>query len=1375
MDRVRCVFGSVLASGDTGRDGLRCCDRGACCMRLSRLTLSGFKSFADTTVLTFDDPMTGVVGPNGCGKSNVVDAIKWVLGERSSKSLRGKEMIDVIFAGSARRAPAGMASVSLTFENPVINENGEMDEIDVGGAAARAEGEIDTDDHDEGSVAPTQPRDRAKLRRGLPIDTDEIVVERRLYRDGTSQYLVNAKRARLRDIRELFLDTGIGADAYSIIEQGKVDAMLLASPQERRTIFEEAAGIARFKQRRIESLRKLDKAERNLLLTREQLQNNERRLRMVKGQAAKARRYQELHTEYLALRAAVVLAEYHEMLGRLERACLDASRSESLAAEARTTFDKAEAERNDAELARHDAQHSLQQAERDAQHEASRKEAALQQRAMLDTSLHDATARVRDLESVHEHASERRAEIEAEQLHNAEALRTLDAKLSESHQRLETAQTDRAGAMESLAAQRSAADRFRISVNDIERQLAAAAATSESDRLRIAQIVDQAHRLGERAETLASEAAELDRHYEQQTHLVSDIARQVLSVQAENTKHADQLAAISADRRQLAEAASGLEHERLRLDTRIATLEEMVRDRVGLGSAVRDMLDQKQAGLGFHSVLCPLADVIEASSDDAHVVEVALGDALRAVLVPTVPQLPDESYLSSLAERVTFLSLAPLRSTAFQPPNNVVTSFQPHPVVVRSLVRSNIRHNTDIPALTGNAIDMLLDILLDQTYLVESLDAALMLRASFPAGARFITRTGTLLDRDGRVLAGQSVTSEGDSVGLLQRRAELAELETEFASLCERLATAKAQLEHVDSEAAAHNAQRSNLQSLLEEKRRAEIAGMSRLEKLESDRARVKAQLAELREEHADLVERRDSLERDQRSATETVLRLTELSHVQRNELTDAESRVAQAQSLAEQAAEQLAASRVETGTLTEQLAATKREARSIESALEQIIREILSGASRLDQTHSQINLIADQIRQSAQDATDADAKNTTLQQVIAERRNNLHRAIQRTSQANAHLVDLRDTQEQLDERWRNDELMRRELDVKVGSLEERALSSGDEFDLLREYVDYLLLIDDDSVVQAEPAMDTPHVDSLRRKIRDLGPVHLGAIVEETQLETRNEELVAQIADLDDARSKLISLIDQLNDASRTRFAESLDMIREHFASHDGMFRKLFGGGRAEIRLMPLVRDIDGQKIVTDETDLLESGIEIIAKPPGKEPRALSQLSGGEKTLTAVALLLAIFQSKPSCFCVLDEVDAALDEANVSRFVGVIREFTTHSHFIVITHNKKTMRAADRLFGITMQERGVSTTVPVRFEQYDAERAMQDEKNVPPLQHPDESPASNRAGPVAQTKATPDVRDHRSVGKPSLRSALAEMRVQANNAAQVAEMPSIIE
>ena len=328
---------------------------------------------------------------------------------------------------------------------------------------------------------------------------------------------------------------------------------------------------------------------------------------------------------------------------------------------------------------------------------------------------------------------------------------------------------------------------------------------------------------------------------------------------------------------------------------------------------------------------------------------------------------------------------------------------------------------------------------------------------------------------------------------------------------------------------------------------------------------------------------------------------------------------------------------------------------------------------------------------------------------------------------------------------WNSLEISRREVEVKRETAEERAHEDL-MVDLAAEYLDYRATMAPGDVAQIDPGETEKLVAALRADIMKLGNVNLDAIEEEETLAERNEDLIAQVADLDEASGQLRELIEKLNDVSRERFGEAFVRIQEEFGGDGGMFRKLFGGGRAEVRLMGLVKEVDGRKVETDEIDVLESGIEIIAKPPGKQPRSISQLSGGEKTLTAVALLLSIFRSKPSCFCILDEVDAALDEGNVGRFCNVVRQFTDSSHFIVITHNKRTMQATDRLFGVTMQERGVSTRVTVKFDQVGADGAI------------DHDAAANDAAETTPAPETP---------KPSggLRAALASMREEQDERA----------
>lgn len=410
------------------------------------------------------------------------------------------------------------------------------------------------------------------------------------------------------------------------------------------------------------------------------------------------------------------------------------------------------------------------------------------------------------------------------------------------------------------------------------------------------------------------------------------------------------------------------------------------------------------------------------------------------------------------------------------------------------------------------------------------------------------------------------------------------------------------------------------------------------------------------------------------------------------------EGKLAGHEAAVHEAADRMAQSRVEVGRLGEQLAATRREIGRMETEADALERQREEHERHFEQATQRAAHHREVIAEAAGTVAKAGARAAAMRAEAASFESGVAAATQRVGELARVLSDVRRAANEAESVWHELDARRRELEVKRETLEER---TRDELTvrLADEYEDFRLLVLDPDVDEIDATDAGARANVLRDEIRRLGNVNLDAIEEETRLEEKNDELIAQVADIDEARIRLATLIEKLNIASRDQFGEVFEKIRENFGGRDGMFRRLFGGGRAEVRLMGLVKEVDGQKVVTDEVDLLESGIEVIAKPPGKEPRSISQLSGGEKTLTAVALLMSIFRSKPSCFCILDEVDAALDEANVGRFCQAVRQFTDLSRFIVITHNKRTMQVADRLFGVTQQERGVSKRVAVKFDQ----------------------------------------------------------------------------
>lgn len=1311
-------------------------------MRLLKLTLCGFKSFADTTEFTFDDSVTGIVGPNGCGKSNVVDAIKWVLGERSSKSLRGTEMIDVIFAGSAGRKPSGLASVKLTFDNP-LSERPIEPPAQAGGSVKtpepRPEGMEDTgklpvpqDGVDaEGALPQAEPatggtpvspaaRERA-THRSLPIDTDIVEIERRLYRDGESEYLVNGKIARLKDIREMFLDTGVGADAYSIIEQGKVDAMLLASPQERRTIFEEAAGIAKYKQRRTESQRKLERTETNLKTSREQLESTDRRLRLVRGQAAKARKFVELDQEFKAWRLALAFEQYDDLAQRLEGLT---SRQSSLQVDrdgAAAALGEAELSLGDIDRAKGEASHLLREAEQARTQAVHTLEQAAQRKAMLERSLEDATRQGEVDRKRLVEADAKKAEAEAAHTDQAETLAALAERLGDAEKRLSVATLLRTQATEAVAERRQAASAKHSAAQRIERERNQLLGNIQGESRRAEALREQAERLAQRGTKLRDEQGAATDAAKAAGIAATASAEAARAGEATLTALDEQVGKLSADRRTLAQRVAELERELAGLEGRRDTVKEMIDSRVGFAEAVRKVMELREAGQGFAGVLAPLADLIETAPDveaeAAAAVDAALASDLQGLVVSSVTALPMAEDLARLPGRVTLLPIGHLGGgscaavDALSPSLaglnglNGIDTTDPRGRVVslRSMVRVRDGDNAD-PGLVD-----LLDRLLTHVYMVTNVDAALMLAAGPLAGrrAKFVTRDGAVLDADGRVSVGNGKAEDGS---ILRRRVELERLVAMAASVAAALETQRAALKSLDAESASISGQASAARASLTTAQRQATTDQSRLERANADAARIGREAAGVGQEAAQLQERLAKLEADVAQVRERADKLGRLHQEEAGEAARIEAELTTLQAQADAALESLSQAKIEVSGLSEQASNVRRDLARLAMTRDDLSRQLRELATHIERAQSRAQEFVEGISQATLATTENARAAEELAGEIAECRRRLHEVLEQLGIAQTRVQQLRQQHSVLERDWHSLEVSRRELEVKRENLLERMLEEIG-VDLANEHAEYRMMMAGGDVERIDTSEAARNIDVLKDAIRKLGSVNMEALSEETTLAAQNDDLVKQVADIDAARGQLVALIEQLNNLSRERFGEVFTKIRENFGGDGGMFRKLFGGGRAEVRLMPLVREVENpdgtvSKVETEETDLLESGIEVIAKPPGKEPRSISQLSGGEKTLTAVALLMSIFRSKPSCFCVLDEVDAALDEGNVGRFNQCVRDFTDLSHFIVITHNKRTMQNADRLYGVTMQERGVSTRVSVRFDQVAADGSI---------------------------------------------------------------------
>ncbi|MGE0480739.1 MAG: chromosome segregation protein SMC [Phycisphaerae bacterium] len=1179
---------------------------------MKRITLNGFKSFADRTTFEFGPGITSIVGPNGCGKSNVLDALRWVLGEQSARSLRGTRMADVIFSGSRSRRPAVCAEVELTFDN------------------------------------------RSHF---LSSDQDEVAVTRMLFASGDSEYRINGNSCRLKDIRDLFLDTGVGVDAYSVIEQGRVDVLLQASPVERREIFEEAAGISRYKVRRTEAQRKLERTQNNLLRLNDLVDELEKRLRSVKLAAGKARNYQQLDGRLRELRSAFALAEYHQF---------EQSRHGHESA-AELLSERAHAKR--VALAACDARSSELQHEQQGVDELLRivesELLALQSEASaLAERLAQNERRITDLLALRErraaHAQElaaRAADVEQRVGAEHDGLRDLLAEIETHERRLEELRVARSGTerraesvRRTLEAERAAALDAVRRCSHIHNELFHAAEAQRRARQQFERIELRSGQIAEnRADVLRRRAAAEDR-------------RAAIGVQRRECD--DELARLDAETEsRAAEAATRRQHitrqreERSAVLSRLELLSDMDRRLEGVDQAARAVLAWRATPQSDGSVVGLVADCVRIDNP-----RVQLLDPLLA------------TFENHIVVRDTHVFLAELRRRGDLP----------GPVAVLALDRLSTAHawvrHHDAPGFVAHARDWvscapefapLADHLLGGVVIVDAVERALALGSHAPDSAVFVTLDGAAVGGDGRLRFGGGRATQG----LISRKAEIRTLEAELEALDARLHETLGALDQLEQTTDALRVRRNEL-----------LATLGALQRQDAECA---AEVARLDDEADRLARERDVLAADalaaQRAMDELGARAEQLQA--ERAAADAEQQAredairVQVEELAEidatvsHLAQELTEARVAVGRAGERRSAAEQALAELRAQAEELLRNKLQAereaADALVQLESTQTESASARARQIDVAAECDARQTAAS-AHREQRQALRGALEAVG---VQSRELQADVEELDERLHEHRAELREIAVRTETLATRTREDLG-LDLVELYAAYEHADQDWDAIRAE-------IDDLRGRIARLGHVNLDAIAELEELAPRYEHMVAQRADLQSSIERLEALIGELDQESQTRFQAAFVAIREYFQE---LYRKLFGGGKADI-------------ILEDPTKPLECGIEIIARPPGKEPQSISLLSGGEKTLTAVALLLAVFRSRPSPFAILDEVDAALDESNIERFNSVVEEFLDQSQFIVITHSKRTMQHADVIYGITMEEPGVSKRVSVRMDQ----------------------------------------------------------------------------
>jgi chromosome segregation protein len=1219
-------------------------------MRLKKLILHGFKSFADRTEFAFDTPITGIVGPNGCGKSNVVDAFKWVLGEQSAKSLRGDAMMDVIFNGSSTRKPSGLAEVTLVFENPHGSDG----------------------------------------KRPFNIEADEVAVGRRLFRDGTSEYQVNNSTTRLKDVRELFLDTGIGVDAYSVIEQGRVAAMLDANPEERRLIFEEAAGISKFKARKRESERKLEKVDQNLLRVTDIVDEVDKRLRSVKIQAAKARTFQEHSAKLAELRLSYSLQEYHSHSE--SKKDLDARREEAQfrlddvggdLATAQNALAGKKDEFENLSQSRQRLEYQLVQSRSQIQSARQRQQYAVQQ---LQQIAEQSAGFERDKCEIESKLAEAAKSLEAD----TRSLSELTTELQEQRELIDRRQTEFAAGQIQLNSTGEEIEKRKSAILDLMRKLAAIGSRLGAIDIERKNVSSQESRLQQRRGQVRGELDALRIVADDLAEKLRLISETISTQAAELEAKRGSAAALGKQIEQVGERLGAAKEHRSGLVSRQKLLADMESKREGVSEGVKSVLRRRETDFPFVRGL--VADVLRVDVAHAQVIEAALdGRDQYLITDDSARAAAAREELENLEGRVNLICTDKLSDST----DSVDGDNLPQGV---SRALDLVRFDPADAAIARH--------LLGRTLIVSDLSIASDLLAAGPKGYRFVTLSAEVLEADGVLRAGPLTAS----MGLLSRRSEL-------EVLGQQISEVDARIERLGQELAEGNSQVRSLEEDISSLRNAVY---------QSNTAKV-----ELNSNAAQNADRQNAMARELPILDRELEALQSQSRrleAEQDQLTSERNRLDAEQSAAGTAVEELTAQQAK---ISQRLAALGEELTTLrvhlgqveekQLSLRQAVQRQTAAQAELQQQMERVRCAAETVESRRGDVerekqSAAHEEESLTKTVAADERKSVELAGQiesagkLVSELSSKVENARQQRELVERETHELELKSNELRVRIETLVQRTMEES-QLDLSAKYCE--LTADGKMYDPGQTNWDgvAEQIQELREKIQRLGNVNVESIGEQDEMEKRRQFLQSQMDDLTSSKAQLEQLINEINAESGVRFEQTFNAVREHF---QGMFRKLFGGGKADFYLeteldppknAPVQLDEAGQPIPPQKikVDILDAGIEIIARPPGKQPATISQLSGGEKTMTCVALLMSIFKSKPSPFCILDEVDAALDEANNERFNLIVQEFLDQSQFIIITHSKRTMQIADMLYGVTMQEQGVSKRVSVKFDQIDSQ------------------------------------------------------------------------
>lgn len=1180
-------------------------------MYLKSIEIQGFKSFANKLLFEFHNGITGIVGPNGSGKSNVADAVRWVLGEQRIKQLRGASMQDVIFSGTELRKPQGFAYVAITLDNG---------------------------DHQ------------------LAIDYDEVTVSRRLYRSGESEYRINGSACRLKDINELFYDTGIGKEGYSIIGQGQIDKILSGKPEDRRELFDEAAGIVKYKRRKAIAQKKLEDEQANLVRVSDILTELEKQVGPLERQSRSAREYLQLKEELKICDANQFLLDTENTQGQLKAV---ENRRRLLSGDVEETKQKADDLRKE-----YDA---LEEKLTKLDDELTADRNALNKAAMAKSTsegqINVLREQIHTEEANEEHYKSRKEAIANDMAHYEEQLasykknrQNAEEQAKDAGERLETAKNQLQEADSTIQSLEAAIEQAKSDIIQALNEKAGLTAKQQRYETMLEQVNLRRSEVSQKLLRFKSDESVQDEKINQEKASLDKIQEQLETAQFAAEEAEDAMITAQKEVQRLNKNLNNTQQEYHMAHTKLESLRNLTERYDGYGNSIRRVMEVRDR---IHGIRGVVADIITTEKKYETAIETALGGSIQNIVTDSeetakrlIEYLKKNKY-----GRATFLPLtsAGKNQSPFPKPEALK---EPGVLgLASSLVQADAEYEGLIRYLLGRVV------------VADTIDHAIAIARKYHYSLRIVTLEGELLNAGGSMTGGAFKNTSN----LLGRRREIEELENSCNGYLKQAESIQQELSIQEGTASEKKEEADQLRKQIQQLVLQENTIRINISTLEDKKNEIAESSTDLVNEHAQLEEQIYEISQSRSSLTEEAHRLEERNKESETLISEKNLLLEQAKIDREAHSSHLSSLQLECASLDQQLTFTSENEKRVNGEIRKLKEEEAAlekgkkdSRSAIEEKEAKIKEIQEQIQTSSEDNSqleEAIKKISEEKEAVSRQQKNL---FQKREEISTRLSD---------------------LDKDLFRVQAQAEKLEEHLESLASYMwsEYEMTLSQARELKKEEFSSLPEIrrqiEDLKGKIKALGNINVNAIEDYKEVSERYEFMRTQHEDLVNAQAELEKIIEELDTGMRRQFDEKFREIRAEF---DKVFKELFGGGRGTLELL------EGE-------DILEAGIQIIAQPPGKKLQNMMQLSGGEKALTAISLLFAIQNLKPSPFCLLDEIEAALDDSNVDRFAGYLHKLTTNTQFIVITHRRGTMMSADRLYGITMQEKGVSTLVSVNL------------------------------------------------------------------------------